>query len=171
MRTRARPSISCPQRCCDIFSDLYDADGTIIGHPDGGITGQGDGLVPDFFAERTDEQTIWVDDRPPASGMVQAPALIESVEVLIMESFPVQYSLRVVSGLPSACFSYGGYVLTRDGTTVRVEMTNWHPADPDLACAQVYGTVETSIPLGTNFESGKTYTVMVNDVTKTFVAQ
>ena len=29
--------------CCDIFSNLYDADGNIIGHPDGGITGQGDG--------------------------------------------------------------------------------------------------------------------------------
>ena len=23
-----------PQRCCDIFSDLYDADGNVIGHPD-----------------------------------------------------------------------------------------------------------------------------------------
>ena len=42
-----------PQRCCDIFSDLYDAEGNIIGHPDGGITGQGDGRVPDFFQERT----------------------------------------------------------------------------------------------------------------------
>ena len=48
-----------PQRCCDIFSDLYDADGNIIGHPDGGITGQGDGRAPDFFEERSNEQLIW----------------------------------------------------------------------------------------------------------------
>ena len=44
-----------PPRCCDIFSDLYDADGNIIGHPDGGITGQGDGRVPDFLAAQSIE--------------------------------------------------------------------------------------------------------------------
>ena len=38
-----------PQRCCDIFSDLYDAFGNIIAHPDGGITGGGDGRASDFF--------------------------------------------------------------------------------------------------------------------------
>lgn len=52
-----------PQRCCDIFSDLYDSDGTIIGHPDGGITGQGDGRVPDFFEARTAESVVWHDKR------------------------------------------------------------------------------------------------------------
>ena len=40
-----------PQRCCDIFSNLYDAQGSVIGHPDGGITGQGDGRAPDFLLE------------------------------------------------------------------------------------------------------------------------
>lgn len=52
-----------PQRCCDIFSNLYDAVGNIIGHPDGGITGQGDGRVPDFFEERDNERVIWIDQR------------------------------------------------------------------------------------------------------------
>ena len=52
-----------PQRCCDIFSDLYDADGNIIGHPDGGITGQGDRRVSDFFEVRINESVIWRDQR------------------------------------------------------------------------------------------------------------
>ena len=52
-----------PQRCCDIFSDLYDADGNLVGHPDGGFTGRGDGSVPAFFDERTGERLIWKDDR------------------------------------------------------------------------------------------------------------
>ena len=52
-----------PQRCCDIFSDLYDADGLIIGHPDGGITGQGDGRVSDFFKSRSNGSVIWQDQR------------------------------------------------------------------------------------------------------------
>ena len=38
-------------------------------------------------------------------------------------------------------------------------------------CTQVYGTAENSIALGSDFEGGKKYTVIVNDVTETFVAQ
>ncbi len=52
-----------PQRCCDIFSDLYDSEGVIIGHPDGGITGQGDGRVPEFFKSRSNGSVIWQDQR------------------------------------------------------------------------------------------------------------
>jgi hypothetical protein len=33
------------KQCCDQFSDLLDADGNLIGHPDGGITGRGDGVT------------------------------------------------------------------------------------------------------------------------------
>ena len=160
-----------PQRCCDIFSDLYDATGNIIGHPDGGITGQGDGRALDFFEERSNEQVTWEDHRAYGPGLVQVPAPIESVEVLIMESFPPQYSVVVVSGLPNACVSFAGYRLERSGDVIRIEMINWRPADPEIACAEIYRTVETTIRLGTDFESGKTYTVVVNDVTETFVAQ
>ena len=160
-----------PQRCCDIFSDLYDADGTIIGHPDGGITGQGDGRVPGFFELRSNERLIWNDERTYGPNLVQEPAPVESVEVLVMESFPPQYALLVVSGLPNACISFGGYRLDRGGNTIRVEIVNWKPADPQVVCAQVYSTVETRIPLGSDFESGERYTVVVNNVTETFVAQ
>jgi hypothetical protein len=41
-----------PQLCCDTFSRLYDADGTLICYPDGGITGKGDGRCPDFIGGR-----------------------------------------------------------------------------------------------------------------------
>ena len=160
-----------PQRCCDIFSDLYDADGDIIGHPDGGITGRGDGRVPDFFQERTDEHLIWEDKRVDDPGTAQALAPIESVEILVLESFPPRYMAVVVSGLPSGCVTFAGYRLERGGDPIRVEMVNWKPADPEVACPAVYGTVETNIPLGSDFQSGTTYTVVVNDVTETFIAQ
>ena len=160
-----------PQRCCDIFSDLYDADGNVIGHPDGGITGQGDGRVPDFLVERSSESVIWRDQRAYDSGLVQVPAPIESVEVLVMESFPPQYSLVVVSGLPNGCASFAGYRLERSGDTIRVEVLNWKPVGPQVACTDNYRTVTTNIPLGSDFESGRSYTVLVNDVTESFVAQ
>ena len=160
-----------PQRCCDIFSNLYDTDGNIIGHPDGGITGQGDGRASDFFEERQNERIIWVDQRTYDPGLVQVPAPIESVEILIMESFPPQYSMVVVSGLPNACVSFGGYRIADGGEIIRVEIINLEPTDKAVVCAQVYSTVKTNIPLGADFESGKSYAVAVNDVTEIFIAQ
>lgn len=52
-----------PAPCCDFFSDLYDGHCNLLGHPDGGITGKGDGKLVDFPAQRTDEKLIWKDPR------------------------------------------------------------------------------------------------------------
>lgn len=52
-----------PSRCCDIRSDVYDEAGTVICHPDGGITGDGDRRCTDFFASRTGERLVWQDSR------------------------------------------------------------------------------------------------------------
>lgn len=49
--------------CCDFFSDLYDSSCKLMGHPDGGITGRGDGRFPDFEKTRTDEKLVWEDTR------------------------------------------------------------------------------------------------------------
>ncbi|MCZ6867419.1 MAG: DUF6174 domain-containing protein [Chloroflexi bacterium] len=148
--------------CCDIFSNLYDADGNIIGHPDGGITGQGDGRVPDFFKERQNGRLVWEDRRQDASDMTRVLAPIESVELNIAESFPLQYFLAVTSGLPNSCHTFGGYTVTRDGTDVRVRVFNLRPTDRGVLCAQVYGTVDTNIPLGSDFDPSTAYTVYVN---------
>jgi hypothetical protein len=50
-------------RCCDIWSTLYRATGSIICHPDGGFGGGGDGRCPTFFVERTNERIVWRDSR------------------------------------------------------------------------------------------------------------
>lgn len=49
--------------CCDFFSDLYDSNCKIIAHPDGGITGRGDGRAKDFVKLRTNEKLVWEDLR------------------------------------------------------------------------------------------------------------
>ena len=49
--------------CCDFFSDLYDSSCVLIGHPDGGFTGRGDGNTSDFKDTRTNEKLIWKDER------------------------------------------------------------------------------------------------------------
>jgi Tol biopolymer transport system component len=52
-----------PPQCCDVFSSLYDAEGTLICAPNGGIDGRGDGRCPNFLTERTNERLVWEDIR------------------------------------------------------------------------------------------------------------
>ncbi|MEO6406419.1 MAG: hypothetical protein ABIY51_12105 [Ferruginibacter sp.] len=49
--------------CCDQYSDLFDGNCNLLGHPDGGITGKGDGKLPDFNKEKTGETLVWEDKR------------------------------------------------------------------------------------------------------------
>jgi hypothetical protein len=52
-----------PQRCCDIMSVVYRSDAAIMCHPDGGLTGKGDGMCADFFVERRNERIVWHDSK------------------------------------------------------------------------------------------------------------
>ncbi len=52
-----------PGPCCDQFSEVFDSSCNLLGHPDGGITGKGDGKLPGFSKEVTDEKMIWKDER------------------------------------------------------------------------------------------------------------
>lgn len=46
--------------CCDKFNVVYDSDCNILGYPDGGFTGKGDGSLQDFRQEATNSKVIWV---------------------------------------------------------------------------------------------------------------
>lgn len=98
-------------------------------------------------------------------------APIESVEVRVAESFPPQYFLDVVSGLPSGCASFDRYEVSRAGDTIEVKVWNRIEAPKNGACTAIYGTVQHAIALGADFQPGRTYRVHVNTMTKTFVAQ
>lgn len=52
-----------PAYCCDQYSELYDKSCNLICHPDGGITGGGDGQCPTFWSTATDSVEIWRDPR------------------------------------------------------------------------------------------------------------
>lgn len=45
--------------CCDFFNEVYDEKCKLLGSPDGGFTGKGDGKLPDFFKEAKNEKLIW----------------------------------------------------------------------------------------------------------------
>ena len=109
------------------------------------------------------------DARPRELREVLAP--IDELELLIRESAPPQYALRIVSGLPNGCHQFGGYRVTRDGAAIAIAVFNLLPADPDLRCTQLYGQHEGIVELGVDFQSGRRYTVRVNDLTERFRGQ
>jgi len=104
--------------------------------------------------------------------VVEELAPIESVDIAIAESFPPQYFVQVVSGLPSGCASFARSEVERDGDTFRITILNYMPApDSSTYCTAIYGMIEHSIRLDGAVEAGQTYTVQVNDQTRTFIAQ
>ncbi len=107
---------------------------------------------------------------PPDPVMIEVPAPIDGVAINIAESFPPQYFVHILSGLPSGCARFDRYEVDRDGTTITITVTNLVPSG-DVMCTQIYGTAESNVALGSDFEPGQTYTVFVNDVKETFMAQ
>ena len=159
--------------------------------PEPGTTGAG--AEPGYVATLTVKETassepVDVKDDSSATGQTKASdqpasfvccapgfalAPIESVEINVAESDPPQYFLVVVSGLPNGCVQFDDYYIERldEINSINVQVINSVPTDPDLVCTQIYGMVETNVPLGSDFEPGNKYTVTVNDVVETFVAQ
>jgi hypothetical protein len=107
----------------------------------------------------------------PAAGSrqtVRAP--IDGLDVLVLESSPPQYMLNIKAGLPSGCAQKHSHAVTRAGDTITVTVLNSMPTGNPI-CTMIYGSYELNINLGSDFASGSTYTVRVNDEVTTFKAQ
>lgn len=110
---------------------------------------------------------------PVGGERVEVEAPVESFELLILESFPPQYNVEIVSGLSNGCHLFERYEVERDGSSTDIKITVWNtiPEGDDIACTDVYGIHEGTASLGSDFESGTEYTLTVGDLTETFVAQ
>lgn len=94
------------------------------------------------------------------TGLVDV-AEIEA-DLLLMESYPVQYLLTLRGTSPTPCHE----VLTtwnEPNAQNEIHIEALFAADPDEMCAQVLGEFSTSINLG-SFPAGETFTVWVNGV-------
>jgi hypothetical protein len=106
---------------------------------------------------------------PDDRRAVEAP--IDGLEVLTLESFPPQYVLHVQAGLPNGCAEQYGSEVERVDDVITFTVLNTMPAIQNVACTMIYGMYEVNLPLGSEFESGHTYTVIVNGQETTFTAQ
>jgi hypothetical protein len=97
---------------------------------------------------------------PPAAATTpdRSPFYVDQVEVLYLESDPVQVQLVVTGSVPTPCHEPAWSVVD-DGSFVSVEL--WSEADPEAFCSTVLQEVELVVPIG-DYESARR-AVLVND--------
>ncbi len=95
----------------------------------------------------------------PAEDLVR-PAPVEQVEVLIMESFPVQINVIVNGNLPDGCTTLDTIEQTRNGNTYQITLTTRRPGD--AVCTQQVTPYQEIIPLDVVDLPAGSYTVNVN---------
>lgn len=89
----------------------------------------------------------------------RSPVYLDSSDVLLLESDPVQVRLVLRGSLPTPCHELRTRVSEPDEQN-RIEVEVYSLADPDVICAQMLATFEEQVPLG-SFADG-TYSVWVN---------
>jgi len=109
---------------------------------------------------------------------VSFTALDEAGLVMVEKESPVESvdvdggnTLTVVSRLPmgSSCSRFNGYEIDRKFLDrIEIKMTHMEVTEDSVPCTRDLPVVVTEIPLGDNFEAGRTYTVFVNEESTTF---
>jgi len=93
-------------------------------------------------------------------------ASVDNVQVLIMESFPVQVSVEATGYLPDGCTNIGNVTTTKDGNTFYVEIGTIRPRD--ALCTQALVPFTRSVPLDVYGLEKGVYNVDVNGKTASF---
>ena len=106
-------------------------------------------------------------DSPPApwepapgdENLVRGEVSIKGQDVLVQESFPPQFVLKLSGALPTPCHQLRVKVNDPDPQN-QIQVEVYALAKPDEICVQMLEPFEESIPLG-SYTSGE-YTVLVN---------
>ena len=109
---------------------------------------------------------------PAGRPVVVKESPVESVELIILESFPPQYLIKVVSTMSgSSCSQFNGYDISRPFVNnIQVKVTCLAPAGV-VECTADVPYVETDIPPVSDFNPEEEYIVAGNNVRGTFIAQ
>lgn len=97
--------------------------------------------------------------RPGDDQLQRGEVYLDSVDLLTMESYPLQFALVLKGNLPTPCHEIRVVVSDPDAEN-RINLDVYSVANPDTICVQMLQSFEQSISLG-SFPSGH-YTVWVN---------
>ena len=97
----------------------------------------------------------------PTPGGQKGQAFVDSVDLLLLESYPVQVRATLHGSLPTPCHSLA-WTLGEPVPDGRIVLEVYSRYDPTQVCAQVLQPFEKSVPVG-SFTSGS-YVLVLNGV-------
>jgi len=100
---------------------------------------------------------------PPAGNSIY----IDSIDILLLESFPVQARVLIKGNLSDPCHKLNEPQVTKEGNAFLVRLTA-APPPPTTGCIMVLEPFEKNIALDIYGLSAGLYTVEVNGIGKTF---
>ncbi len=106
---------------------------------------------------------------PTPDTPVQQEANVDSIEILILESFPVQVNVRARGDLPDGCTTIDSVDTVKNGTTFNITITTLRQTDE--LCTEALVPFEETISLDVLGLSAGTYAVNVNGISGSFTLQ
>ncbi|GIK40970.1 MAG: hypothetical protein BroJett011_48030 [Chloroflexota bacterium] len=103
---------------------------------------------------------------PAAGAYAYGQAAVESIEVRLVESFPVQVQMVARGSLPDSCTEIDQALIERNGNTFQGRLTT--RSRTDQMCAQAVVPFEEVIPLDVSGLPPGQYTVNVNGLVDSF---
>ena len=97
---------------------------------------------------------------------VYGDAVVETIEIAILESFPVQIRAVLRGDVPDACTAIDSIVVQREGSTFTLVVRTRRPAD--AICAQVLTPYETTTGLDVLGLPAGIYTVVAGEASASF---
>ncbi|MCB0020896.1 MAG: hypothetical protein KDE09_24040, partial [Anaerolineales bacterium] len=131
------------------------------------VTSVPEATEPPNSEEPTEEPTA----EPPAEVPTAYPVdeagnlYVNSVDVLLMESFPLQAQAVVTGDLANGCIVLNGLTAVRDGDSWRIEFDLTHQGE---MCTEALVPFEENVALDILGVPAGTYTVSANDAAATF---
>ncbi len=124
------------------------------------------GASPETAATPTVAATIAPTPAPGSNEPSRGQAIVNSIDVLMLESFPVQVNVVARGDLPDSCTQIDEIISQQADNTFRVAVTTLR--QPDGTCTQALVPFEETFPLDVEGLPAGTYNVSVNGVTGTF---
>lgn len=122
--------------------------------------------LPPAATAPADEATVTPGNNVPPANVITGTAAVESIQILYLESFPLQIQVEVSGQLPDGCTQLDEPVIKQEGNLFQVELPTWRQAD--LLCTDALVPYTTAISLPVNGLAAGTYEVNVNGMTASF---
>ena len=97
--------------------------------------------------------------QPGDTTLLRGSVYIDSSEILLLESYPVQVRLLLIGSLPTSCHQLRAQTSAADDQN-RIDVEVYSVVDPEMACTEALEPFEAGIPIGTYTDG--IYTVWLN---------